>query len=89
MTSVQDIPICPTAESEVDKAYRCANDMYQCFKEYKNGRRTVSSNNASSTAAAPTGQDAIEQVKQLKELLDMGALTPDEFEKKKKELLNL
>ena len=31
----------------------------------------------------------IEQVKQLKELLDMGALTQDEFDRKKKELLNL
>lgn len=83
------LPGWSTAETEVDKAYRCANDMYQCFKEFKNSPRTVSSNTAPTVSAAPTGADAIEQVKQLKELLDMGALTPDEFEKKKKELLNL
>ncbi|EGT4601536.1 hypothetical protein DFW26_19075 [Clostridioides difficile] len=33
--------------------------------------------------------DAIQQVKGLKELLDMGAITEEEFNKKKKELLNL
>ena len=34
-------------------------------------------------------KDPIEEVKKLKELLDMGILTQEEFDKKKKELLNL
>ena len=34
------------------------------------------------------GVDPIEQVKKLKELLDIGAITEEEFELKKKELLN-
>ncbi len=33
--------------------------------------------------------DAIQQVKGLKELLDLGAITDEEFNTKKKELLNL
>ena len=33
--------------------------------------------------------DPIEEVKRLKELLDMGILFQEEFDKKKKELLNL
>ncbi|HBG1232736.1 TPA: SHOCT domain-containing protein [Clostridioides difficile] len=36
-----------------------------------------------------SNDDAIQQVKGLKELLDMGAITDEEFNKKKKELLNL
>lgn len=36
-----------------------------------------------------SSNDPIEEVKKLKELLDMGILTQDEFDKKKKELLNL
>ena len=84
------LPGWSTAESEVDKAYRCANEMYQCFKEYKNGQRSVSQAGAAPSAGdSASGSNAIEQVKQLKELLDMGALTQEEFDRKKKELLKL
>ena len=34
-------------------------------------------------------EDNLEQIKKLKELLDMGAITQEEFEKKKKQLLDL
>lgn len=82
------LPGWSTMQTEVDKAYRCANDMYQCFKEYKSGQHaSVNRNNAGNDTS--NNSDAIEQVKQLKELLDMGALTQEEFDKKKKELLNL
>lgn len=37
----------------------------------------------------PKEENPIEQVKQLKELLDMGAITQEEFDVKKKELLGL
>lgn len=36
-----------------------------------------------------TADDPYEQVKKLKELLDMGAITQEEFDAKKKELLHL
>ncbi|MDO4976828.1 MAG: PH domain-containing protein [Eubacteriales bacterium] len=48
-----------------------------------NSSKSVSSINPSSN------DNPIEKVKQLKELLDMGILTPDEFDKKKRELLGL
>ena len=32
---------------------------------------------------------SVEQIKKLKELLDLGAISQEEFDKKKKELLNL
>lgn len=41
------------------------------------------------TAAAAPEKDPIEEVKKFKELLDLGAITQDEFDAKKKELLGL
>lgn len=41
------------------------------------------------TPQESSSKDPIEEVKKLKELLDMGILTQEEFDKKKKELLNL
>jgi hypothetical protein len=84
------LPGWSTSEIEVDKAFHCANEMYQCFKEYKSGlRKPAAASAASADTAAPSGTDAIEQVKKLKELLDIGALTQEEFDTKKKELLGL
>lgn len=39
--------------------------------------------------ALPASQDPYEEVAKLKRLLDMGAVTPDEFERKKRDLLGL
>lgn len=41
------------------------------------------------TAAPAEEKDPIEEVKKFKELLDLGAITQDEFDAKKKELLGL
>ncbi len=38
---------------------------------------------------SPIEKSPTEQVKELKELIDMGAISQEEFDKKKKELLNL
>ena len=38
--------------------------------------------------AVPTQDDPILRIKQLKELLDIGAITDKEFQQKKEELLN-
>ena len=44
---------------------------------------------APQTAREPIQYDPYEEVKKLKELLDMGIVTEEEFQKKKKELLGL
>ncbi len=46
-------------------------------------------NYKSSTSSTNNVQSATAQVKELKELLDMGAISQEEFDKKKKELLGL
>ena len=42
-----------------------------------------------SKKASDKKEDNLEQIKKLKELLDLGAISQEEFDKKKKELLNL
>ncbi len=98
------LPNWSCSETEIDKAYACAYEMSECIKEMKNrsanpdneGYQEEYGGNEGNEADAGTydggaGPSAspIEQVKQLKELLDMGALTQEEFDKKKKELLGL
>ena len=56
-----------------------AREIKEYIEKYKSN---ASSNNANVQSAAA-------QVKELKELLDMGAISQKEFDKKKKELLNL
>lgn len=43
---------------------------------------------AQKVTPAATGPDKFERLKQLKNLLDMGAITQEEFEQKKKEIIN-
>ncbi len=43
----------------------------------------------SSSAPAPANISAVEEIKQYKELLDIGAITQEEYEAKKKQILNL
>ena len=59
------------------------NAVAREIKDYiENYKSNASSNNTNT-------QSAVAQVKELKELLDMGAISKEEFDKKKKELLNL
>lgn len=59
------------------------NAVAREIKDYiENYKSNASSNNTNT-------QSAVAQVKELKELLDMGAISQEEFDKKKKELLNL
>ncbi len=74
-------------DTRIERAFMCANDIYQCIKEYKSGAHTVSGR--STVQTAPAAGNAYEQVKQLKELLDIGAVTQEEFDIKKKQLLGL
>ncbi len=45
--------------------------------------------NTQSAAQSSSGTDPLDEIKKLKELLDIGAITPEEFDAKKKQLLNL
>ena len=73
--------------AEIEKAYYCANEIYQCIKEYKSGFHT---SNLSSDSFVPVLQgSAAEQIKEFKELLDIGALVQEEFDAKKKQLLGI
>ncbi len=84
------------SEGDIEKAYICANEMYQCLKEYKNGTRTASNEDSMDRAAFSGGDqsvaaagDVAEQLKKMKELLDMGILTPEEFDAKKRQILGI
>lgn len=48
-----------------------------------------SSESATASNSGANNVDPVEQIKKFKELLDLGAITEEEFEAKKKELLNL
>ena len=54
------------------------------ISEIKDGEAAQKSNNASAPAASP-----VEEIKKYKELLDMGIITQEEFEEKKRQLLGL
>lgn len=49
----------------------------------------IAEEETSGTTEAPQVADPVEEVKKMKELLDMGIISEDEFEAKKKELLGL
>lgn len=58
------------------------------FEEIKKYIEDYNSNN-SNNYGTNNSKSNIEQIKDLKELLDIGAITKEEFEAKKKQLLNL
>jgi len=72
-------------ESEIAKIFLDAkvNKIVSAPSADSPEKVTQIENNQSNT------QDAAEQIKQFKELLDMGAITQKEFDEKKKQLLNL
>ncbi|ENY8471412.1 SHOCT domain-containing protein [Clostridioides difficile] len=66
--------------------YDIAQEILSVFSviENNNKNENVQQNNINQTP-----NNSLEQIKTLKELLDMGAITEEEFNAKKKELLNL
>ena len=56
---------------------------------YEDIRQRVNNAKHASTAAASSSPSPAEEIKKYKELLDMGIITQDEFDSKKKQLLNL
>ena len=62
--------------------------LLQALDEAKaNPRKTAF--NMITAADSVASKSSVEQVKELKELLDIGAITQEEFDRKKKELLGL
>ena len=52
-------------------------------------KNTSSNESFSANAPASSSSSAADELKKLKELLDMGALTPEEFDQQKKKILGL
>lgn len=65
------------------------NQINSNFEEIKKYIEEFNSNQNGNTTIIQNVKSPAEQVKELKELLDMGAISQEEFDKKKKELLNL
>lgn len=65
------------------------NQINSSFEEIKKYIEDFNSNQNGNTTIVQNVKSPVEQVKELKELLDMGAISQEEFDKKKKELLDL
>lgn len=70
----------PTMEIPCEADYNTAKSIMMELEEMTDTGNTKQENNKN---------NSLEEIKQLKELLDIGAITEDEFNQKKKELLNL
>ena len=65
-----------------DKQYNSALEIKKYVEENRNKMSTVNTTIVNTKSAA-------EQIKEFKELLDMGIISQEEFDAKKKELLGL
>lgn len=66
------------------------NDIYNVISDLIiNRQSSTTNNNFNTTTSVNIDNDYTEELKKLKELLDSGILTQEEFESKKKQLLNL
>lgn len=73
-----------------DSSFKRSNkEINADFEEIKKYIEEFNANQKSNNTVVQNIKTPIEQIKDLKELLDMGAITQEEFDKKKKELLNL
>ena len=73
------------SDSALKKSNKQINDDFEEIKRYIEDFNSSQNN----TTVVQNVKSPVEQVKELKELLDMGAISQEEFDKKKKELLNL
>ena len=73
-----------------DSSFKRSNtEINNDFEEIKKYIEEYNSKSNNNTTIIQNIKSPIEQVKDLKELLDIGAISQEEFNKKKKELLNL
>lgn len=73
------------SDSSFKKSNKQINDDFEEIKKYIEDFNS----NQNNTTVVQNVKSPVEQVKELKELLDIGAISQEEFDKKKKELLNL
>ena len=73
------------SDSSFKKSNKQINDDFEEIKKYIEDFNS----NQNNTTVVQNVKSPVEQVKELKELLDMGILSEEEFESKKKQILNL
>lgn len=66
-----------------------APNIYNCVHEAWDMARANINSSSNETASISNVKSPVEQIKELKELLDMGIITQEEFDTKKKSLLGL
>lgn len=85
-THDKDVAI-PFARGRKNKLMRALKELEQLRKS---GQSEAAGQLQDSQSAIPAaGQDPYEELKKLKELLDLGIITQEEFDTKKKQLLDL
>lgn len=83
-TQGRDIPV-PFVRSKKSKLELALRE----YKRMREGGGQSGGGAQNAQAAAPAGPDPYEELKKLKELLDLDIITKEEFETKKKQLLDL
>lgn len=77
-----------TTKSDSYTAQNAYNDLYDIIAVIKAGMNAVKEKNEIISHSVQNNS-SLDEIKKLKELLDMNAITQEEFDAKKKELLNL
>lgn len=77
-----------TTKSDSYTAQNAYNDLYDIIAVIKAGMNAVKEKNETISHSVQNNS-SLDEIKKLKELLDMNAITQEEFDAKKKELLNL
>ena len=77
-----------TKSNDYVKAFNESQETISCLNIILKQLESASVNESTSASQAPES-DPMDQIKKLKELLDLGAITQEEFDAKKKELLGL
>ena len=78
-----------TAERVYKCRFTCAAKGFEYVADDINQRRGVAKVTTATTAATTTATSPAQQILEYKQLLDVGAITPEEYEAKKKQLLDL
>lgn len=81
-------------DGDIAAGYECAQRIFMYFDQQVNAvRASVYAQSVAQSAmqqpASASTEDPIETIRKLKGLLDIGAITQEEFEAKKRQLLNL
>lgn len=78
-----------TTKSDSYTAQNAYNELYDIMAIIKAGMNATKQQEENIADSSSSNTSSLDEIKKLKELLDMNAITQEEFEAKKKELLNL